>query len=325
MGFISTNIIDSCIKKTKDFLFPINKKLWLKLGLIVLLVGTGSSGFPNLNLNLGKWPVDQSVWQFISNYFIWIVAFFLIFLFIGFVINLLRILFNFVLIDTVEQRKCFIGKSLSKNGGLAISYFIFSTIVYLFFMIISMIVFAPVIIKIVADPENFSLEAVGSYLVFAIPLILIIFLVWSLFGWALYNLVMLDMHLKKIKALKSWKRMWRLAVKEIKEVIIYLLLKFVLGVAAAVISAIVVLILLFILIILAAILVIFGILLAALIPAISIFMIILGILFGIVVFILFIYSMAVVLSPIAVFFTNYRLDFYKNLSERNKGLLVSIK
>ena len=309
MSFLAIDLISQCINKTKKFLFPINKKLWLKLGLVTLLAGMGS---PNPRFNIGDVSDFPSISQAIMENIQWIVLGVSLILLFGIVFAIIRALFNFVLLDSVEKDQCLIKKSLSKNSSLALSYFLFSIVVNMSFLLVA---------ALVGFIGYLAVSATGTTsLIFLIPIAILYILIWAIVGSIIYTLVMPDMCLKRITALKSWKRMHKLFLKEIKEMIIYWVMRFLFGIAAGIIALVVLLVLGLIFAIFATILVVIGVLIALAAKILIIPLIIIGTILGICLFLLLIYATVVVLVPLPVFFTNYRLEFYKGLNKKNKWL-----
>lgn len=308
MSFLGIDLIDNCIEKTKKFLFPINKILWLKLGLVTILAGMSSGS--NFNFNTGQnLPAEFSQW-ILSNMH-WILIGFGGLLIIGIILALIRALFNFVLLDSVEKQQCLIKKSLSENTDLGISYFWLSLIINGIFMIAILGLLAPILIIWFKNISNPLVLINSPYFWLAIPLAILLAIVSGVINGIIYNLVMPDMYLKRTKALQSWKRMYKLFFKQLKEVIIYWVFKFLLGIAAGILGIIVFLLLLVAFGIGGAILFGIGFLISLISPILIAPIIIIGVIIGILYLFLFVYSVAVVLVPIPVFFTNYRLDFYK--------------
>lgn len=313
MSFLGIDLIDNCIAKTKNFLFPIKKKIWLKLGVVTILAGMGAGS--NFNFNIGQ-NIPAEFTQWILNNLHWILIGFVGLLVIGIILTLIRALFNFVLLDSIENQQCLIKKSLSENTDLVISYFWLSLIINGIFMIAILGLLAPIMIKGYQNISNPMILTSSPYFWLAIPLAILLAIVSGVINGIIYNLVMPDMYLKRIKALQSWKNMYRLFFKQLKEVIIYWVFKFLLGIASGILSIIVFFLLLIAFGIVGLILFGIGFLISMLSPLLIAPLIIIGVIIGILYIFLFAYSVAVVLVPIPVFFANYRLDFYKRLIKK---------
>ena len=313
MSSLGVNLIDFCVKKTKDFLFPINKKLWLKLGLVTLLAGMGSSS-TNFNFNAGK-GIPADFLQIISNNLHWILFGFAGIIILGVIFALIRSLFNFVLLDSVEKMQCLIKKSLSENSDLAISYFLLTFVVNGIFLLAIFALMTPLFIRVFQNINNPQLTAY-PYFWISLPIFILLFICLSIINGIIYNLVMPEMYLQRIKSLESFKRMFRLFFKQIKEVIIYWIMRFLLSIAAGIIGMVVFFILLIGLGLVGGLIFGLGYLISLASSILIVPLIVIGILIGICLFFLFIYAVAVVLVPIPVFFANYRLSFYKSLIKK---------
>jgi hypothetical protein len=155
-----------------------------------------------------------------------------------------------------------------------------------------------------------------AYLWVSIPLFILLSIISGVINSIIFNLMMSDMYLKKIKSFKSWRRMKRLFFKNIKEIIMYWIMRFLFGLIAGIISLLVFLFLLIIYILIGAVIFLIGFLISMLAKILIIPLVAIGILILIILFFLLIYSVVVVLVPVGVFFTNYKLEFYKSLIKK---------
>lgn len=317
MNFIAIGLIDDCIKKTKDFLFPVKKNLWLKLGLVTLFAGGGASSLPNFRLNYGNsFLKNTTIWNLLLTNLHWILLSILGVIILGIVISLISSFFNFILIDSVEKKRCLIRDSFKKTNNLAFSFFSLYIVIYLIFLAVLSIISIPILFKIFSSIGNPAEVLKYPYFWISIFLMIIVFLIFSVINNILFNLVMPDIYYNRISSMKSWKRMYPLLFKEIKQIIVYWIMRLLFSLFAAIIAVIAFLVILLLFLVVAAI--IFGIffLIGITMKFLIIPLVIIGILLGIIMFFLFIYSLSVVLVPIPVFFTNYRLDFYKGLTRK---------
>ncbi len=313
MSFLGVELINPCIEKTKRFLFPINKKLWLKLGLVSLLTGTSSSNF---NFNVPS-SFDTSSMQSILNYIPLMIILFGVLIVFGLLFAFISTWFNFVLIDSVEKKRCLIKTSLSENISKAVSYFFFALMVSLPFFAAMILLAVPIIVRLVKGMPILTYPYFWIMLLLAVLLVI----VWSFVKGILFHLVMPDVYYNKLSVFDSCKRMCRLLFKEIKEVLMYGIMSLVLSIAAGIIGLFAVLIGLVVFGIIGLVLFGIGTLIAMAIPALTIPLIIVGVILAILLFLFAIYALVVVLVPLPVFFTNYRLDFYKGLVKKNKKML----
>lgn len=326
MSFIATDLISSCIEKTRRFLFPINKKLWLKLGLVTLLAGGWSGSSFNYNFRNPGVPAEagQSIssifGELFVNYWHWIVIGFLVILGLGLLGILIRSIFNYILIDSVKKERCLIGKSWSETASLAFRYFFAEAGMYLIFTALMVAAMMPMVEVLLNYGKELSYNILSPYLWTSLGIVLFLFLIWLVIYFMLYHLVMPDIYFKRTRAFRSIKHMGKLALKNISQVLIYLLMRIVLGIAAAFISIIIFLLVGLIFLVIAGIIVLIGLMLS-MIPGSKVILIVLGVGIGLILFLLLIFAVQVILVPIEVFFTNYRLDFYSSLvnGRRRRG------
>jgi hypothetical protein len=312
MSLISIDIIDSCFKKTKEFLFPIKKIVWLKLGLVVLLAEGFSLKSSNFNFS-NNFSNLSELGQIILNNLQWILwGWFFLFL-LSFIFVFIEVIFDFVLLDSVNNKNCMIKKSLSRTNKKAISYFLFKCLINLIFSFLFITLAIPLLIRLFSVLDEPLQILSFTYFWISIPLFMIIGIFSSIINSIIFNLMMPDMYFNQINSFKSWKKIKILFFRKIREIIMYWIVRFLFGLIGGVISLLIFLFLFLIFILIGLMIFGLGFLISLFVKILMIPLIILGITFGIFLFLLMIYSFIVILVPIRVFFTNYRLEFYKKI------------
>jgi len=318
MTLLSIALIDSSIEKTKKFLFPIDKILWLKLGIVSLLAGIG---FSNANVNLwNDVPQSSDVISTVTSAPYLIAGIIAAVLIVFLLFSIVRTVFNFVLLDAVEKKYCLIKKSLRENISLALSYFFLIFIVNFFFLLLTLAVAIPMLKEIFLNADSILSIFLSTSFWLSTLAAIIVLIIAGIINAIIINLVMPDMYLQRITSFNSWKRVYKLFLREIKEVIVYWIMKFLLGIVASIIGIGVMFLLLIPVVILGILLFGIGFLIVSISKALLLPLIISGIMLAIVLVFVAIYAMAVILVPIPVFFTNYKLDFYKELMKKHKEL-----
>ena len=107
------------------------------------------------------------------------------------------------------------------------------------FLIITLALLVPILTILFKNISTPGIIITNPYFWIALVLIIPLSIITGVINGIIYNLVMPEMYLKKIKALQSFKNMFRLFLKQFKEVIIYWVFKFLLGFAAGILSIIV--------------------------------------------------------------------------------------
>ena len=326
MKWFATELIKPCIEKTKSILFPIKFKLWLKLALLIILAGAirgGSS--PNLRIPSG---VDFStITNFMQNYLTYLIIGFVFLVILGFVAVWMSCVFRFCLLESIYTKTVHVLRYFKKYMKQGWSFFLFTIVIGLISLIILGALSLPLVIPIIKNFSNLSWSIISiPYLVFFITFFILWIIVYGIFTMLMTHYVLADMYLNKIKSsYASFKRMFYLLKKELKQSLLYWLMLFLLGIASAIIFFIAAILAAIPFLIIALILALFFVGLWALANSLLVILIILGVIIGVILISAYIFAIVLVTVPIPVFFVNYQLSVVQELIKKNKFSLNRFK
>ncbi|MFH1391423.1 MAG: hypothetical protein ABIH20_03885 [Candidatus Diapherotrites archaeon] len=332
MSFHAIDLISPAIEKTKAFFTgPDLRTKWIKIGILVFIFTILSGGGGGSGGNFGS-PGDSTefnevgpqiqsaidsitpeTWSLIIT--VAIVGFILLFL-LGILLNQIKNITFFAILESLKTNKVLIVPYWKKFWGKAISLTIFNTIIGvlsipLIFGLL-FVVFAGFALLFGIDISVFgplkSLVTIPALLIIGL-IVFIGMIVFSLIGFLLTQFAMYWMHISEMKAFEAFKKSYHLAVKNLMEVVVLIVMKTILGIAIGIISIIGVII---ILIPFAIIAIVLGVLLVPFIIA-SPALLILSILILIIGLLIFALIATIILAPLTIFEFNYNLMFLDKL------------
>ena len=260
--WIAWDAIEGAMTKTKQMLFePFDLTKWVKLAIILFFIGGGGSGVANFNSNpsssnFGGFDDAQSaakldafveetvsgVSAFVHQYTTYIVLAVLAFLLVIVLFSYISNVMQFVFVESVVRNHVTIRAYIRNNLGNGLRLFILNWtlgIVFLIAIILSLLPALSVIMK-----GDFSAIIFGSFLLFLVVLVLGT-IILAIIG-SFINLAIPVMLYENVGILKALSKVISTAVHSIPQVLVYWLIRGVLGViigiAAAIIGLIVVLI-----------------------------------------------------------------------------------
>ncbi|MBD3203284.1 hypothetical protein GF327_03255 [Candidatus Woesearchaeota archaeon] len=316
------DIIEDSFNKTKKLLFPIRKSFWLKMGFVSLFSGRAGSGSYSSGYNsnqIESFPEDvKSTIGEINNNFlfnlkkygyfigIFISLVLLIVLFFSYIFSI----FKFMFIQGVLEKKINIKRSFNKNKKLGASLFVFRIYLGLISIGLMLLIFSPLIFAFLNGALQFF-----NYLLL-IPMLfsffILIFIV-RIVNFIVMNFLVIIMYNKDVSIRSSWNHFKKITSEKKVEIFLFWIMKIVLGIVGGIAIAIIVI----------GFLIAFGII-GAILAFIFYFMyaasnsyLILGtgIVFGVILFLFFIYAVAVVSLPVDVFFQYYSINMIKKLEK----------
>lgn len=325
------NLVEPAINKTKSLLFPINPKLWMKLGFVSLfsIYGRGmggGGGSPGGNVSNFSIPYNQTspvtgnaVSSFAKNSIIGgiIGIFLVIFAVIALVINYITSMFTFVFIDSLIKKDCSIKRSWNNGGSFGMSLFLFRIL----FAVVNLIIIG--LIALTPILKIFSKGGFGKFfestpilgIIFTFLPYLLLFILWiiiiSIFMTFVIDFSLLHIYKNSIGISSSIKQTFKAVFSQMLESFVYLVAKLVLRIGVGLIS-----IFAFILLIIVAAIpgFVIGVLLFLILFFISkILAIGVVILFGIVYLVLFIYVFVVLILPLTIFMSYFSMLCYEKL------------
>jgi hypothetical protein len=261
MSWYALEEIEEALSETKSLLLPFDLAMWSKLALIVFLTGSGfnmpnTGGVPSQNtggqsdFNFGEFdstqvpessevlsPVAQSpqmenlVTGMASGAAsgMLVAAVLAVLLVIGLPLMFLSSVFEFIFYQSLIDRDVKIRKNFSDHLGNGARYFGFKLAYLLALFLLLGLVAATVV---VSD----MLLVLGILL--ALPLIFVL----GIFSGLTHDFVLLRMMESDEKLIEAWKSFWPTLKSEWKEVAVFLLVKFFLGLVVGIAAGIIVII-----------------------------------------------------------------------------------
>ncbi|MBN2458503.1 hypothetical protein JXB31_05220 [Candidatus Woesearchaeota archaeon] len=240
---IAVDKIRPAFDMTYKAFFPINCRFWLKAGLVSFISSMRSLNPASSNNFNPKGFLDipfRRIVDFIRRNLFLLGActgfFAVIRLFIGFI----GYIFSFIFFDFIIKNKTEIKKGFYKHTRKGRSAFLFSFVVGLLNLIVVVLLALPLLIPLFQNLHNLSLGLFDlKYLIFFVIFFVIDMVIFGLFGFIFKNIVLFDMYINETLAVKSFVRVIKLIRKETKEVVVFAIISFLLGIFTSVISFIV--------------------------------------------------------------------------------------
>jgi len=230
---------------TEDLLWPIDRGRWLRLALIALFVGVGGgapTGGSNVNVPSGGGgggvPSDMPAPSMpeVSSAVAIVAGIVLLIILLALVWSLIGAVMEFVLITGLRDREVSIREPFGANVRPGLRLFGFRLAVG----IVSLLVIGLPLLAVF----GFGIGISPAFLVLLVPLV-VVFGVVALVGAVVLGLttdfVVPTMLTEEVGVLDGWRRLWPTLRAEWKQVGLYILAKFVLGIAVGLAVSLVVL------------------------------------------------------------------------------------
>jgi len=241
MKWNSFELISPAYNRTKKRLFPFEFIEWVKLFIISALASSSGGNFniKGNGYNKGKNGLGSGTFEEVSNSIregiikYWQVG--TLVFGIGFIIttilSYIKSIFNFIFIDALVGTSATF--TFSKNNARGTSLFLFKFTISVITLILVGLLISPYIYHFMNG--NPILESVGIIYIITsvIAIFAYIFILWILFLF-LYDFVVPYMYSKNTPAWFSLKKVWSDIMKEKLAVFVYLLSRFVIGIALAI-------------------------------------------------------------------------------------------
>jgi len=308
--FHAVDSLDDAFDKTKNLLFkPFKLSLWVKLAIVVIITG---SSLVSSNFNLregGELNFD------IAQYVLIIVALLILFIIILVVIEFLSSVFNFVFIESVLEKKVEIRNGFKRNIRRGFSLFLFKLTVLAIF--IGIIVLGVLAALLIVD-RNISAISMLIIMITGFLTFLGIVLIFLLINLLTTDFVLPIMYLKNRGIVSGWIYLKDLIKSNLSQFIVYILIKFFLGIVASIVILIISLIVYLPVIFLIIVMVVFfgvyaNINTLDILSTVSTPLIILIFIVGIIVFFGLTYLITFITLPIPVFFRYYSIVFLNRI------------
>lgn len=323
---IATDIISDSIQETKKTFFPIDKKFWLKIGLVSLLDHRGSSNFNFRGTRMANPGEFTKFTTFIKTHIGLILGISSGVIILSLLFSIISFTFNFVFLESLFSRRVLIKKYFNKFVRKGLSLFWLNLVLNAANLVFLLILGMPLIIPLIKNWGSLSWSQFSiPYLIFFVIIFILDLIIFVLIDFVINNFIVVDMYTRNTTSFQSLNKMLKLIKIEFFESFIYLLMKIVLGIATAIISLVVGLISLLAIVIIGIILALILYLIYLGLPQAKIILIIIGIIIAILLMLILIYAIAVILSPIEGFYYTYSYKFFKELKARNKMLFKNAK
>lgn len=230
MSWYAVDAIDDALSATKRLLLPVESTLWLKLAVIVFFVG-GAGGFPggfNGSTSVpGEYQAPPSdVTGSLEPWIPLIIAIGVAVLLLGLTFAILSAIMQFALVDAVVSREVHVRRYVRNRAGKGLRLFGFQLGIGLVVIALAVAMFAPALL---------GGGSVGlALLVIAIPILFVV----ALFVWLVFLLtidfivpVMVE---RDLGVLPAWRAFWGTLRANLGQVAVYVVVRWVLGIAAAI-------------------------------------------------------------------------------------------
>ncbi|WP_332899679.1 DUF7544 domain-containing protein [Haladaptatus sp. CMSO5] len=229
MSWYAIEDIEDALTATRQFLFPFDMRKWLKLAIIVFFIGGvgGGGGGTNFTVPSGDTPSDFPPIQEPANVVVLILVVVAVLLLIGLLFAIASSVFQFVFVDAVRSEEVHIRAPFRRWFGKGVRLFVFSFLLFL-------LILAPIF-------------GVGAVFLFAVTPLLLLFLLPFLFIVAILLAITLSlttdfvvpvmMH-ENLGVLAGWRRFWPVLREQWKQYGVYVVLRWLLGIAGGILVAI---------------------------------------------------------------------------------------
>lgn len=229
MSWYAIENIEDALTATRQFLFPFDLRKWLKLAIIVFFIGGigGGGGGTNFSVPSGDTPGDFPPIQEPANVVGLILIVAAILLLLGLLFAILSSVFQFVFVDAVRSEEVHIRAPVSRWFGKGVRLFVFS---FLLFLLILAPIFGVVAVFIFAFTP--------LLLLFLLPFLFIVAIILALTLGLTTDFVVPIMMREDLNVLAGWRRFWPILREQWKQYGVYVVIRWLLGLAAGILVAI---------------------------------------------------------------------------------------
>lgn len=331
-NYHAINVIEPSLEKTKKLLFkPFKAKLWLKLALVVFLIGWSASNF-----NFSPMGEKSDSSEFSSKFqntisiipFAVIILLALVLIAVVLFLVLISFVARFVFLESVLKNEVSILADLKKHFGKGTQVLLFGIGVGLVTSVLIFLMSLPAIL-VLSQGWQVKLIILLPYILVAILIFIPVILLLSIVSSFTTDFTIPLMLKSDNGVIKTWRRLLGLIKAKKMQFLVYILLKIVLKIIAGILGFIIVLIFLIVLALIIALpLVVLGIILFVIfginpvnfIPAgFGLFMLVVsGIILAILAILAVSYAIIFITLPIPVFFRYYSVLFLEKILTKEK-------
>lgn len=240
MSWYAIEAVDDALTATRRFLFPVELGTWLRLAIVAFFVGGGATtppgGFTSTFSDSGRFPgIDPGMGPgtFVpSDQFLWILAAIVIAaVVLGLVFALISATMQFVLVDAVVAREISVRRFFRRRFGKGLRLFGFHVGVGLLIAAIVAALVGPVVLA-GGGPALWLL-------LLAVPVFFLLALVVGVVFQLTIDFVVPVMIAREVGVLDAWRTLWPTLREQLGQTAIYVVVRWVLSLAAAILVGIV--------------------------------------------------------------------------------------
>jgi len=226
--------LDGAFQRTRSLLWPIQWGVWLRLALVALFVGGGVS-FPNTSgYSFGEGDLPPGVAESLPEVAPLIVAFILVVLAIVLVWWIIGAAMRFVFVDMLRTGDIRIRRFLGQRLGKGVRLFLFEAVLALI-LILAMVALVAMLVGIGGS----GVGGAALVLVF-IPVILIAALLFGIVFLLTTDFVVPIMIHEDCGVIEGWRRLFGAMSGQVWQVVVYVVVRFILGLIAGIVQAVIV-------------------------------------------------------------------------------------
>ncbi|MFH1126137.1 MAG: hypothetical protein V1703_03345 [Candidatus Altiarchaeota archaeon] len=228
--------LNKALEKTNELLLKRFKlSFWLKLALVVFLIGGGGLNF-NFNTSF---PGEKEFTADFSKYLPVIIIIFAVLLVMGLVFSFIRAVCQFMFIETLKNKEIELINEFRRNLESGFSLFLFNLVLGVITLILALIVIAPIVYLFIKGSGGTSTIALVVMVIVGILTILCVVIISSIVSMLTTDFAIILMHKDKVGIINSWKNLWTIMGKNLKQFIVYVIAKIALSIIAAMILGVV--------------------------------------------------------------------------------------
>ncbi|WP_338729442.1 hypothetical protein [Haladaptatus sp. DJG-WS-42] len=229
MSWYAIDDIEDALTATRQFLLPFDLRKWLKLAIIVFFIGGvgGGGGGANFSVPSGDTPSDFPPIQEPANLAALILIVVAVLLLIGLLFAIVSAVFQFVFVDAVRSEEVHIRAPFGRWFGKGVRLFVFS---FLLFLLILAPIFGVVAVFVFAFTP--------LLLLLLLPFLFIVALLLSITLSLTTDFVVPVMMREDLGVLAGWRRFWPILREQWRQYGLYVVLRWLLGLAAGILVAI---------------------------------------------------------------------------------------
>ncbi|WP_458189594.1 DUF7544 domain-containing protein [Haladaptatus sp. NG-WS-4] len=238
MSWYAVDALDDAIETSKRLLLPVEVRTWLKLAIVVLFLGGATASPPSGGTQYSVGPgetgsVDLPVpSETVVMAVLGIVALSIL---VGLLFVLVGSVMEFVFVEALRTREVHVRRYMSDHLGQGVRLFGFRFVLFLPILLSVVGLVLAVVPAAMADTPNVAI----GFALFLIPVIVLLGLLIELIDGLTTNFVVPVMVLQGGGVLAGWRAFWPTLRGQWKQYVVYVLLRFVLTIAAGLVVSLV--------------------------------------------------------------------------------------